>query len=146
MPSANLVKLNIVPVITEVINLYSEQKSSLEFVCREKEIIVVADSDHLKRTLVNLIRNAWQAGAAKIEIRVISSVGFCSIRVTDDGKGIDRENLPKIFEENYTTKITGMGLGLSMAKKYIESINGKIVVEKTDSSGTTFLISIPLAQ
>src|SRR3989339_862107 len=146
MPSANLVKLNIVPVITEVINLYSEQKSSLEFVCREKEIVVVADSDHLKRTLVNLIRNAWQAGAAKIEIRVISSVGFCSIRVTDDGKGIDRENLPKIFEENYTTKITGMGLGLSMAKKYIESINGKIVVEKTDSSGTTFLISIPLAQ
>ena len=146
MPSANLVKLNIVPVITEVINLYSEQKSSLEFVCREKEIIVVADSDHLKRTLVNLIRNAWQAGAAKIEIKVISSAGFCSIRVTDDGKGIDRENLPKIFEENYTTKITGMGLGLSMAKKYIESINGKIAVEKTDSSGTTFLISIPLAQ
>ncbi len=146
MPRANLEKLNIVPVITEVINLYSEQKNSLEFVCSEKEINVVADSDHLKRTLVNLIRNAMQANATKIEINAAITEGFCSVTVSDNGKGIESEDLPKIFEENYTTKITGMGLGLSMAKKYIESLNGKITVEKTDSNGTTFLILIPLAQ
>ena len=146
MPRANLEKLNIVPVITEVINLYSEQKNSLEFVCSEKEINVVADSDHLKRTLVNLIRNAMQANATKIEINAAITEGFCSVNVSDNGKGIESEDLPKIFEENYTTKITGMGLGLSMAKKYIESLNGKITVEKTDSNGTTFLILIPLAQ
>lgn len=146
MPRANLEKLNIIPVVVEVINLYSEQKNSLEFACSEKEINVVADSDHLKRTLVNLIRNAMQANATKIEINAAITEGFCSVNVSDNGKGIDSENLPKIFEENYTTKITGMGLGLSMAKKYIESLNGKITVEKTDSRGTTFLILIPLAQ
>ncbi|MDP2037457.1 MAG: ATP-binding protein, partial [Ignavibacteria bacterium] len=146
MPRANLEKLNIVPVITEVINLYSEQKNTLEFTYTEKEINVVADSDHLKRTLVNLIRNALQASASKIEINAAITEGFCSINVSDNGKGIDSENIPRIFEENYTTKISGMGLGLSMAKKYIESLNGKITVEKTNSNGTTFVIMIPLAQ
>ncbi len=144
MPRANLVRLNIIPLLSEVINLYTEQKRSLELTTSSKEIFVLADSDHLKRTFVNLIRNAFQADADKVIVSINLNDGRCNIRFTDNGRGIDEQILSKIFDENYTTKKYGMGLGLNMAKKYIESINGKIDVEKTSSSGTTFLISIPL--
>ncbi|MFA7420790.1 MAG: ATP-binding protein [Melioribacteraceae bacterium] len=144
MPRANLVRLNIIPLLSEVINLYAEQKRSLELIASSNEIFVIADNDHLKRTFVNLIRNAFQADADKVIVSFDLYDGRCSIRFADNGKGIDEKILPKIFDENYTTKKYGMGLGLNMAKKYIESINGKIEVEKTSGSGTTFLITIPL--
>lgn len=131
-------------MLSEVINLYAEQKRSLELITSSNEIFVIADNDHLKRTFVNLIRNAFQADADKVIVNVELEKDCCNVRFTDNGKGIDEKILPKIFDENYTTKKYGMGLGLNMAKKYIESINGKIDVEKTSSSGTTFLISIPL--
>ncbi|MEW6654590.1 MAG: HAMP domain-containing sensor histidine kinase, partial [Bacteroidota bacterium] len=146
MPRANLGKLNAAEVVSEIINLYTEQKCCLSSNFESKEIYVVADADHLKRTLVNVIRNAFQANADKINVEVTKENKFCVIRISDNGMGISQDILPNIFEDNFTTKITGMGLGLSMAKKYIESINGKIIVEKTDSTGSTFVISIPLAQ
>lgn len=146
MPRANLGKLNAAEVVSEIINLYTEQKCCLSSNFESKEIYVVADADHLKRTLVNVIRNAFQANADKINVEVTKENKFCVIRISDNGMGISQDILPNIFEDNFTTKITGMGLGLSMAKKYIESINGKIIVEKADSTGSTFVISIPLAQ
>lgn len=146
MPRANLIRLNVSDVVTEVINLYAEQKNSISSFIESSEINVVADSDHLKRTMVNLIRNSFQAKADKIHIAVIRDNKLCVIRISDNGKGIPSDVLPNIFNENFTTKTSGMGLGLSMAKKYIESINGNIFVEKTDQHGTTFVISIPLAE
>lgn len=146
MPRASLAKLNVADVVSEIIDLYTEQKSSISSYFESKEISVVADADHLKRTLVNLIRNAFQANADRINISVARENEFCVIKISDNGKGISQDILPSIFEENFTTKISGMGLGLSMAKKYIESINGKIIVVKTDSAGSIFSISIPLAQ
>lgn len=145
MPRASLVKVNVIVLVSEIINLYAEQNKYVEGIYHAKEINIVADSDHFKRTLVNLIRNSLQANSDKVLIDVAMESEFCVIRVIDNGMGITQDILPEIYNDKFTTKVSGMGLGLSMAKKYIESINGKIEVEKTNTSGTTFVITIPIA-
>ena len=64
----------------------------------------------------------------------------------DNGNGIVPEIVNKIFDEDFTTKKSGMGLGLSMSKKFIDSIGGTINVEKTSGNGTTFLITLPVVE
>jgi nitrogen fixation/metabolism regulation signal transduction histidine kinase len=145
MPRASLVKVNVIVLVSEIINLYAEQNKYVEGIYHAKEINIVADSDHFKRTLVNLIRNSLQANSDKVLIDVAMESEFCVIRVIDNGMGITQDILPEIYNDKFTTKVSGMGLGLSMAKKYIESINGKIEVEKTNTSGTTFVITIQIA-
>jgi signal transduction histidine kinase len=78
-----------------------------------------------------------------MEIGISSLSDKVEIRFIDNGRGIEKENIERIFDENYTTKEKGMGLGLSMAKKYFELLNGSISVESTSPKGTTVLIIIP---
>lgn len=144
MPAPNIGKVNVAGIINNSLNLFANEKLSIKF-NSDENIFVEADADHLSRTIINLVRNAIQANAKKIFIEVKREENFCSIRFTDDGTGIAEEVGKKVFEENFTTKAQGMGLGLSMAKKFIESINGTIAIEKTSSEGTTFLITIPAA-
>jgi len=63
--------------------------------------------------------------------------------IVDNGTGIDDKYKNKIFEMNFTTKDKGMGLGLKLAKRFIESIHGKIQLIESGSPGTTFEITIP---
>lgn len=65
------------------------------------------------------------------------------IRVSDTGKGIPSNNLPNIFDPFFTTKSSGIGMGLAVVLRIIKTYFGKIEVEKSDESGTTFLIKIP---
>lgn len=146
MPKLNIEKINLVDVIKESLNLFTDEKLFIKFIFDKKEIIINADYDHLNRTIINLIRNSIQANAKNITINVLVENNYCLLRIADDGIGIPVENIDKIFDENFTTKKQGMGLGLSMAKKFFESINSSITVENTSENGTTFLIKIPLAE
>lgn len=146
MPLLNIEKLNVVTSIQEVLNLFTDEKREIKFEYQSKNIFVNADKDHLKRAIINLVRNSIQAYASTVTVEIKTENGFCAVRMIDDGKGIDKENIEKIFEENFTTKKSGTGLGLSMAKRFIESIGGKIFLEKTSGEGTTFLITLPLAE
>jgi signal transduction histidine kinase len=67
------------------------------------------------------------------------------IYIDDNGKGISTEYKHRIFEENFTTKIIGMGLGLKLAKKYLEDINGSIILVESSPNGTKFSIRIPVS-
>ena len=66
------------------------------------------------------------------------------ISVLDNGIGISKEAREKLFVPNFTTKTSGMGLGLAMVKSIVESIKGKIWYKTIDQKGTTFYIEIPL--
>ncbi len=92
---------------------------------------------------INFIRNSIQANADKIIININSKENDFEIRITDNGTGIPEEIRDKIFNENFTTKNQGMGLGLSMAKRFIENIKGRIELESSSEKGTTFKIIIP---
>ena len=146
MPRANIEKVNLITSINETLNLFTDEKKLISFLHSENVIYVNADQDQFKRTIINMIRNSIEAGAKKIEVTLIKENNSCKIRMTDDGAGINNENFEKVFDDNFTTKYGGMGLGLSLAKRFVESISGSIKIEKSSGSGTTFLLTLPLAE
>lgn len=95
----------------------------------------------------NLMRNALDAmgGTGKISAKVTEEKGFIIIDISDTGKGIPSNKLKTVFKPGYSTKKRGWGLGLSLAKRIIESYHsGKIFVKKSQlEEGTTFNIKLP---
>jgi len=67
-----------------------------------------------------------------------------TLRIADTGGGIPRENLSRIFDPFFTTKANGTGLGLSLVFRIVKNYNGSIEIEKSDATGTTFCVRLPL--
>jgi signal transduction histidine kinase len=68
------------------------------------------------------------------------------ISFSDNGKGIDPELAPKVFIPSFSTKTSGMGLGLAISKKIVENVGGKIYFESEPGVGTTFYIELPVSE
>jgi len=112
------------------------------------KVVMMADKEHLNGIFSNLIKNAIQAiptGRFGI-IRITVSASFDKTLITfrDNGIGISEEFKPKMFTPNFTTKSSGMGLGLSIVKRYVETAGGVIWFESFIDRGTTFYIELPL--
>ncbi len=109
------------------------------------ECIFPFDGDYLKRALINLIDNAIAAGDEQPHITIHVETNSDSIRlqVMDEGSGIADEHLTKIFEPYFSSKRTGVGLGLPIVKRIIEEHGGTIHVESTPGQGTTFTMTFP---
>jgi signal transduction histidine kinase len=71
-------------------------------------------------------------------------VNMVDITVKDNGIGIEEENIDRIFEPKFTTKNSGMGLGLGIIKNIIENYKGTITFETQTGKGTTFIVSLPI--
>jgi signal transduction histidine kinase len=97
--------------------------------------------------LSNLIVNSIQAVSEKGEIHLFTRGSKKNVFVVlkDNGVGISKENLPRIFDFMFSTKPTGSGLGLSITKKIISDHHGEISVKSELNRGSTFKIRIPLA-
>jgi len=115
---------------------------------RESRIIVFADKEHLNGVFSNLIKNGIQSvptgrqGIIKVSMKVTGNNVI--VEISDNGIGIPEEIQKKLFTPNFTTKSSGMGLGLSIVKKYIESANGRIWFESVPNDGTIFFVELPL--
>lgn len=143
MPNINLETIDLIKSINEIILLFNDEKSKIYFNTTIKEALVSADNSQLKRVLINLIRNSIQANAKVIKINLESNSSDYVLHIIDNGKGIPFEFQNKIFETNFTTKKSGMGIGLKLSKKFIENINGKIYLEHSYSGNTSFVIELP---
>ena len=108
------------------------------------------DRSMIGRALTNMIENALHAmpgGGALIISGALADDGRAiSLEVRDDGVGMDRAALNRIFEPYFSTKAVGTGLGLTIAKRNIELHHGTISVESTPGEGTTVTIRIPLGE
>lgn len=106
---------------------------------------LIADAEQLKTCFSNLMINAVQAmpGGGELDINLISSEDQVEIEFTDTGIGILPEALEQIFEPYYSTKETGIGLGLPLTKKIIEEHGGQIEVESEVGIGTSFIVTLP---
>jgi nitrogen fixation/metabolism regulation signal transduction histidine kinase len=146
MPSLKIEVFDLVSVLNDTVNMFLHEKTYIQINTELKLAEIEADLSQLRRMIINLIRNSIQADASKITINLKEEDGFYKLLFTDNGHGIKEEIKDKIFEANFTTKKQGMGLGLSLAKRFLESIKGEIELLSTSEFGSTFLISIPVYQ
>jgi len=107
----------------------------------------MADLNRLKSGVLNILINACEVSeqGKKIFIKTNYNNKYGWIEITDQGPGIAKKDLKKIFQPFFTTKKGGTGLGLSIAQKIIEAHNGNIEVSSRIGKGTTFRIILPLA-
>jgi hypothetical protein len=103
----------------------------------------------LVRIITNLVKNAIQAIPEEREqksilVTVKRGETMVNITVKDNGIGIEVENRDRIFEPKFTTKNSGMGLGLGIIKNIIENYKGTITFESQPGKGTTFIVSLPI--
>ena len=150
IPEAKNELFNLIEVLQNVCSLFEPNQNLTILLETEQlnEIRIFADKEQLSRAFLNLTKNGIQSipGDQKGEIRisVTKSNGFVQIAFSDNGTGIGAEAQEHLFEPNFTTKTSGMGLGLSIVHNIITTTGGRIWYETSANSGTTFYVEIPL--
>ena len=113
-----------------------------------ENITVFADKEKLMRVFNNLIKNAIQSiddnKKGVVDIDISTGNNNVLIKISDNGKGIDDDLKLKLFEPNFTTKTSGMGLGLSIVKNIVNDINGSVWFNSELGKGTTFYVKLPI--
>ncbi len=109
------------------------------------EETVTGDPELLKQVFMNIFLNAIQAMPDGGELRIVSGSNseFITVEITDSGKGINPENIEKIFDPFFSTKDKGTGLGLAIAHRIIQVHNGFIKACSNNGEGSTFYIYFP---
>jgi signal transduction histidine kinase len=107
---------------------------------------VFVDRTLVARSLANIIENALHAmpGAGTLTIEASAGADHVTLRVRDTGVGMDEEALARVFEPYFSTKTTGTGLGLPIARRNIELNGGSIEVESGKGRGTTVIVRLPI--
>ncbi len=142
MPEATLKELDLTKVVREITELYADENLELT-VTWKKPVIIKGDEDNLRRTLINIVRNAIQAKAKKIIFILSEDEQTFILDVKDNGMGIESAFQNKIFEAEFTTKKEGMGMGLAIVKNILEEMNASISLLESSAAGTTFRIVFP---
>lgn len=145
MPTQHRERINVVSVVKLALDIFNEDYISYQ--PSETEIYANLDKTQLIRIVNNLVKNATQATELEknpiIEVKVTSDTKNVSILVSDNGKGISKDVEDLIFEPKFTTKTSGMGLGLGMIKNIIEAYGGRIFFESNLGQGTVFTVILP---
>lgn len=152
MPDTVLEKVNLADIIKQSINLY-RQFDQTDIIFKNTtapNLFIKGDKDQLLRCFNNLIKNAIEARVegrkSLIKIDMHNSEHNLFVEIHDNGSGIAESLRPRIFTPNFTTKSSGTGLGLAFVKQAIGNMNGNISYKTEEGLGTTFYITIPLAE
>lgn len=149
LEDTNFSEVNIMGLINSSVDVYNGT-NDVAVVCHSKEeFMILGDKDQILRVFNNLIKNAIQAipkdRSGTVEVFIESLNEEVIIKVKDNGTGISAENQDKIFVPNFTTKNSGMGLGLAMVHKIIENMGGDISFSTSPGVGTEFTLKLPKA-
>lgn len=141
-------------IVREAIDFASVKAKELKVAFRctysPMQMTVSGDRIQLQQVMLNLIINAIDAmvnippSDRQVRIGLARRENFAEVSVADAGPGIPLERLNKVFQPFFTTKGSGMGLGLSIARRIIEAHNGAIWVESQAGAGAVFRIRLPL--
>lgn len=154
MPVGIRQEADLIEILRGCLNFYENNegdvKIDFENLCHGKQAWVTIDKDQILRVFNNIIRNAIQSIPAdrigEIFIQLKEENDIYIVSVQDNGAGIPDDIRDKIFSPSFTTKNSGMGLGLAMAKTILENMDGNIYFETKLNEGTTFIIEIKKSQ
>jgi len=129
----------------------ANKKQTLSVETQGDDFTINADRDKIEQVLVNLLDNAikYTGESGLIEISIVDRGGEIRLAVSDDGIGIAKEHLDRIFERFYradkarSRELGGTGLGLSIAKHIVLAHKGTITVESKPGRGTTVIVTLP---
>jgi len=151
MPKAKVERINLTECVENAVNLFSgfDKVDFSRKYDSDLKLMVNGDKDQLVRVFNNLLKNAVQSipddrrGKVLIHIRE-ENRGYIT-EISDNGIGISEEEHSKIFVPNFTTKTSGMGLGLAMSQKIVENFGGEISFASKLNEGSTFKVWLPMA-
>ncbi len=146
MPAQKSEILNVALIVKMALDIFNEDY--IEFHSEKDEIIAKFDRTQLIRVVTNLVKNGIQSipdnsENSKISVCVFSDNTNVIITIEDNGSGIPDDTKAKIFEPKFTTKSSGMGLGLGMVKNIVETYNGSITFTSQLGKGTIFTVTFP---
>ena len=153
----DLSRVNVIKKEMDIIDLFDDIKETLvplfkakkikyELKC-ESNVTINADYNRMKQVLVNLIKNSIEASnkdKSLITLTTFYSNSSLYIIVKDNGEGMDKDTLEKIFTPFYTTKHYGTGLGVCLSKEIIEAHNGSLSYTSIPNKGTIAKIVLPI--
>ncbi len=144
----NLDKVDVAAILNNSVTMYANYDGiTVRYIGPESDVIVYADVEQIGRVFVNILQNAVQAmeqngGSKDIIVMLKQDKDWVEISISDTGPGIAEELRDKIFLPNFTTKTTGMGLGLAMCKNIVGRSGGELWYESKKGKGTTFFIRL----
>jgi two-component system, NtrC family, nitrogen regulation sensor histidine kinase NtrY len=147
-PTARLAPVDVPPLVAEVVDPYRTGLAGrIEIDNRATGPLprVQVDRTLVARALANIVENALHAmpGKGRLDIDAAATDGHVTVQVRDTGVGMDKDALARVFEPYFSTKTTGTGLGLPIARRNIELSGGTIEVESEKGVGTTVRITLP---
>lgn len=149
-PDANPKPCMLVPIIEETIGLYKDgyEKVNFDLILKDNIPQMNLDRQQIKQAMINLMDNAISAIKEKGNIQITLAhdpiLKRVRIEVADDGTGILDEDKTRLFEPNFSTKKSGMGLGLTIVSTIIDDHNGRINVQDNSPKGAKFVIELPV--
>lgn len=139
MPKRNYETLNINPILEDIISLYEVDKR-IEFRRNLNPDAgnILGDREELNRIFQNIIKNSIQAirGSGYIEIITYNMDNYVCVEIIDNGPGMEKEIMEKLFEPNFSTKTKGTGLGLAITKKALDDMKAEISYTSEVNKGT----------
>ena len=152
MPSPVARPTDVRPLVDSVVTLYRESHPRLTLEARHAAELPLleVDPDHVKRAVLNLVDNAVEAVGAAGDVTVETAYDAATERVrlsvSDTGPGISVEDRDKLFQPYFSTKVNGMGLGLSIVQEIVAEHGGTIRVEDNTPRGSRFIVELPVSR
>jgi signal transduction histidine kinase len=146
----SLREVDVCALIDEVLALVlaKAEKDNVEII-RRYEVLpkLFLDPELIKTCVFNVVLNAFQAmtHGGKLTVSANASESKVSLIFEDTGIGVSRENLSKVFDPFFSTKETGLGLGLALTKRVIEEHSGKVDFQSVEGKGSTIIMSFPVS-
>src|SRR5699024_8404210 len=150
----NISNFQVETIVDEILPIIDQQAKSKRIHLNssvDKQIGLHADEEKLKQILLNLLMNAvsYTRSNGKVYLKITEDENYVSFMIFDSGIGIEKADLPRIFERFYrvdkarSRDTGGTGLGLAIVKHIVEVHNGEITVDSEVDKGTTFKVYIP---
>ena len=150
MPEAQFSRVDLAAKVYSTVQLYihNQEHIKLHFRGERSGIYILADGEQLSQVFNNLLKNAIQSipygQKGVVHISIEAKDEKVIVKIEDNGCGIPKDIAEKLFTPNFTTKNTGMGLGLTITKNIVEITGGSITFLENEFQGTTFIVVFPI--
>ncbi len=144
-----ITRFDVAQTVSQVVKFFAPECTSAGITIRsdiqEGQIHIRADEKQLKQLLLNLLLNAKQASqrGSSLFVRLSAKGDTATLEIEDEGSGIPKDNIEKIFTPFFTTKKGGTGIGMSVVRRIVEDHAGKIAIQSTIGKGTRITITLP---